>query len=166
MKGMTTIAASLALATACLGSSITGTGQEVTMYFLSTEAAYDSRVLANGLPYFPNHTSVPGQMVSLGTILDGAGITLQLDVITTGDLWSVEDPDHARLSEWTANDLISVSGIRVSWEDLPATTSDWDYNDHEVVIHGARYDPVPEPATMFLMAVGLIGIGTLRKVFV
>jgi len=62
--------------------------------------------------------------------------------------------------DYTAN---IIGNFIIAWEDLPFSFSDLDYNDFVLELSGAQLTtepltPVPEPATVMLLASGLAGI--------
>jgi hypothetical protein len=65
--------------------------------------------------------------------------------------------------------LLLKDTIIVGWEDNPYWSGDHDYNDLVIAMYKngeGGYTPVPEPATMLLVGIGLIGIaGCSRKKF-
>jgi hypothetical protein len=71
---------------------------------------------------------------------------------TNSSLNSAADSSYQHFAVFNANGSYVVAG-----EDLPASKSDFDYND--VVIQIAS---VPEPSSMFLLASGLLGLGLFR----
>ena len=66
---------------------------------------------------------------------------------------------------------LPTSGVYISWEDLPAScsgldrcgTTDWDYNDLDLVATNVTLNATPIPAALPLFAGGLGMMGLLGK---
>ena len=67
-----------------------------------------------------------------------------------------------------STDCALVSGCYFGWEDLPGPGADDDFNDLVFALQftptslrsvDLRGDPVPEPGTLTLLCVGLLGLG-------
>jgi hypothetical protein len=66
------------------------------------------------------------------------------------------------------NDVLSLPfGLHQfinAWEDLPLWGStDKDYNDMVILVSSIKAAPIPEPATMLLLGLGILGIGVVSR---
>lgn len=148
------------------GISLVATGGEVTAFFVDSEAGFNSTISLNSpccsSEFFPNHATVGGTSISLGTFAAGTPVVLRQHVVTTDDNWftgpassNVDDVVHAGIGSWGADSSIPANGILVGFEDLFGG-GDLDYNDLRLVLTGVRPQQVPEVPTVLLLGVGLV----------
>lgn len=158
------------------GQPLVATGGEVRIYFAGSSAAFHSvlHLVSPGAaqgPFFPNHSTTPGAMISLGTFAPGTVLTFRLDVLSTGHQFftgpASGNPDnlvHAGYTLFVSDGTIPDNGLLVGFEDLFGG-GDGDFDDHRFVFTNvAPAVATPEPATLILMSAGLSGIGAaVRK---
>jgi hypothetical protein len=134
--------------------------------FLSPQGALNNKVSVAGT------TTVVFDSSTLHT-----GDTLYFDLYNTsfpGDTFSSnaatspDGDDHAYITPFsgTIGSFGTITGTYVGMEDLPASVSDWDYNDDTFVITSVDSAATPEPSTFALLGTGLLAAaGAVRRKF-
>lgn len=154
---------------------LVATGGQVFVYFADVSSDFDSTLsLVSPVsvgPFFPNHGTVLGSFVNLGTFSAGQTLRFRLDVTQEGGHSyftgpASGNPDnvvHAATAYWETDGAIPFSGVILGFEDLFGG-GDLDFNDNAfVLVNVAPVLDSPEPSTWMLGISGAGLIAFLRK---
>lgn len=140
------------------GAASTGTQVTISIRF-------DGSVYLNGSDTGKDFSLIDGGNDAFGFFLGTTGGNFYSDTSLNADGF-----DHLAVYQGTNTDTIQIPGFTpgtwtdneflLAWEDL-AGGGDGDYND--LVLMVESIEPVPEPAILSLLALGLIGVGAARR---
>jgi hypothetical protein len=153
----------------------TATGN-ITGYFYGFSAADDDRIQMCDVTLnhcsaftFDNQTTAVGTSFNFGAVNAGDILIFNLDNLTNGYTLSslpadsIDGVNHAYATTYTGGVSGIPAGIFLGMEDLAVPNSDLDYNDDEFVFTGASIVPTPEPASLALISIGILGVFGLKR---
>lgn len=138
-------------------NQIVTTGGRVSVTFLSQSAGHsDNLSLVMGNVFILNNKSTPiGTVIDLGNYAPGVTLAFKLSDLNTGLSFftglasnNIDNRVHALLTD------LGGGVFKVSFEDLIAGSSDWDYNDLVFAVY-----ETPLPGALPLLLSGLVGLG-------
>lgn len=163
---------------------------DVMGYFTGTGASYDESVgmFVNGVLSpsgfgLPNHGSSIGDTFDFGSVAAGDTLVFAIEVTNPplSPPYVYSNPalngpydygtpgagaNHVYSVPYTATNPVFAGvpvGTYVAFEDLLASGSDFNYFDETYVFTNVSSHPVPEPASLLLLATSVLGFAGIRR---
>ena len=161
------------------GLPIIANGGKVLVALAGYATSATDIISLDGAPIFVSNAGTPGTEADLGYFAPGTVLTFDEYVAQTGYTYKSgpgKNPDgdiHDATAPWTANSAVPFNGYWIGFEDAYAYGGvgqpNKDFQDISFIIGGAtpggecKVPGVPEPATLALAGIGLLGIGVIGR---
>jgi PEP-CTERM motif len=148
------------------GLSVIAPGGDLFATYVGSDAGYTNELFVNGVAasILSNKTTQPGTEVWLGSFAAGTEVVFRMNVIDhDGLVYDYFTGEASRNADGLAHARVHTGwkdgATLVSFEDMQGNPEgDAGFNDLSFSLSSAGINPIPEPGTLPLMALGLGGL--------
>jgi hypothetical protein len=153
------------------GLSVIAPGGDLYLTYEGSGAGYTNQLFVNGLPnaLVSNKTTESGSELLVGSFAAGTEVVFRMNTIDhDGNVFDYFTGAATRNSDGLAHARVQTGwrdgAILVSFEDMAGNPEgDAGFNDLSFSLRTQALNPIPEPGTLPLMALGLTGMLLARR---